>query len=336
MKTEYIEKEAVHMQDEDLVLINNDEFSEKTVYFGNNGLIGDKKYYRDLEKYPLLSPEEEIKLFTAYGKSTDEEAKERIAHKIINANLRLVITVAGRYNNRGLPFQDLVQEGNAGLIKAVQKFDINKGYKFSTYAVYWIRQSIMRALADNSRLIRLPVHAHEASLKLNRYLEEYYNTHGERLVINDETLEELTKKFNVEKLVMRALLTYRDAYSLDQPINAEEPDASIIDYIADEDNAEENIINHKQAEEIFAIMDKCLTEREKEVLMYRFGFIDNKVWTFKELGEMYGITFERVRQIEYKALEKIRGQLKTEDNKLTASRTRGRKRKERKRQKNEY
>ena len=336
MKTEYIEKKPIHMQDEDLALINNDEVSEKTVYFGNNGLIGDKKYYRDLEKYPLLSPEEEIKLFTAYGKSTDEEAKEIIAHKIINANLRLVITVAGRYINRGLPFQDLVQEGNAGLIKAVQKFDINKGYKFSTYAVYWIRQSIMRALADNSRLIRLPVHAHEASLKLNRYLEEYYNTHGERLVINDETLEELVKKFNVEKIVMRALLTYRDAYSLDQPINAEEPDASIIDYIADEDNAEENIMNHKQAEEILVIMDKCLTEREKEVLMYRFGFYDNKVWTFKELSEKYGVTFERVRQIEYRAIEKIRGRLRTEDNKLTASRAKGRKRKERKRQKNEY
>ncbi len=316
MKNEYIKEEQKNIQD---ALLEKELQNQIENRSDKNNLIGERKYYSDLLKYPLLSTEEEFELFTAYENATDEEEKRKIEHKIINANLRLVLTVVNKYVNRGLPTQDLIQEGNFGLIKAVHKFEVSKGCKFSTYAIFWIRQSIMRALADNSRIIRLPVHAHEVFLKLNRYMEEYYNETGKKFVINDETFEELVKKFNVEKIVMRALLTYRDAYSLDQPLNADEPDTTIVECVVDEEeNAEDKIIDKQQAEEILEIMDKYLTEREKEILLHRFGFYDNKVKTLKELGIMYGITFERARQLESKAIKIIREGLKANNKNIPA------------------
>ena len=256
-----------------------------------------RMYLKEIGRISLLTPEEEMELSIRVANG-DEEAKNRLAE----SNLRLVVSIAKRYVGRGLLFLDLIQEGNIGLMKAVEKFDYDKGYKFSTYATWWIRQAITRALADQARTIRVPVHMVETINKMARIQRQL------TLELNREpTEEELAKKMGISVEKVRDVIKIsQDPVSLETPIG-EEDDSHLGDFVKDINamTPEEYATNEILKEEIKAVLE-TLQEREQEVLELRFGLIDGTSHTLEEVGKRFNVTRERIRQIEAKALRKLR------------------------------
>ncbi|WP_207640164.1 RNA polymerase sigma factor RpoD [Desulfofundulus thermocisternus] len=256
-----------------------------------------RMYLKEIGRIPLLTPEEEIELAKRIEQG-DEEAKRRLAE----ANLRLVVSIAKRYVGRGMLFLDLIQEGNLGLIKAVEKFDYRKGYKFSTYATWWIRQAITRAIADQARTIRIPVHMVETINKLIRVSRQLLQELG-----REPTPEEIAKEMGISEEKVREIMKIaQEPVSLETPIGEEE-DSHLGDFIEDQDArapAEEAsyTLLREQLEEVL----KTLTDREQKVLRLRFGLDDGRARTLEEVGQKFGVTRERIRQIEAKTLRKLR------------------------------
>ena len=256
-----------------------------------------RMYLREIGKIPLLTYEEESELAQKIIEG-DEEAKQKLAE----SNLRLVVSIAKKYVGRGMLFLDLIQEGNMGLIKAVEKFDYNKGFKFSTYATWWIRQAITRAIADQARTIRIPVHMVETINKLIRTSRQLLQQNG-REPTPDEIAEEMD--LPVEK-VMEIQKIAQDPVSLETPIG-EEDDSHLGDFIQDEDSPapQDSAAHTLLREQLEEVMD-TLTPREAMVLKLRFGLQDGKARTLEEVGKQFDVTRERIRQIEAKALRKLR------------------------------
>ena len=256
-----------------------------------------RMYLKEIGQIKLLTTEEELDLADRILEG-DEQAKTILAE----ANLRLVVSIAKRYVGRGMLFLDLIQEGNIGLMKAVEKFDVTKGYKFSTYATWWIRQAITRAIADQARTIRVPVHMVETINKLARIQRQL------TLELNREpTEDELAKKMNTSVDKIREIYKIsQEPVSLETPIG-EEDDSHLGDFIKDEHNMspEEYATNEMLKDEISDIL-LTLTEREEKVIRLRFGLEDGKARTLEEVGQIFGVTRERIRQIEAKALRKLR------------------------------
>ena len=278
---------------EDLKL---DEITD-TSYEGINVDDPVRMYLREIGKIPLLSYDKELELAKRILDG-DEEAKQELAE----ANLRLVVSIAKKYVGRGMLFLDLIQEGNMGLIKAVEKFDYTKGFKFSTYATWWIRQAITRAIADQARTIRIPVHMVETINRLIRTSRHLLQQFG-----REPTIEEIAQEMDmsVEK-VMEIQKIAQDPVSLETPIG-EEDDSHLGDFIQDEDSpAPQDAASYTLLREQLNEVMKTLTPREAKVLRLRFGLDDGKARTLEEVGKEFDVTRERIRQIEAKALRKLR------------------------------
>ena len=256
-----------------------------------------RMYLKEIGRVPLLSADEEIALAKRM-EAGDEEAQKELAE----ANLRLVVSIAKRYVGRGMLFLDLIQEGNLGLIKAVEKFDYNKGYKFSTYATWWIRQAITRAIADQARTIRIPVHMVETINKLIRVSRQLLQQLG-----REPSPEEIAEAMEISVERVREIMKIaQEPVSLETPIGEEE-DSHLGDFIEDQDapapaEAASFLLLKEQLEEVL----DTLTEREERVLRLRFGLDDGRARTLEEVGQNFGVTRERIRQIEAKALRKLR------------------------------
>lgn len=256
-----------------------------------------KVYLKEIGRVPLLSPEEEIDLAIRISNG-DEAAKKRLSE----ANLRLVVSIAKRYLGRGMQFLDLIQEGNLGLIKAVEKFDYTKGFKFSTYATWWIRQAITRAIADQARTIRIPVHMVETINKVKKVSSQLLHTNGHEPTA-DEISEELDMPVEKVREIMRVA---QEPVSLETPIGEEE-DSHLGDFIPDDDApAPADAASHTLLKEQLADVLDTLTPREEKVLRLRFGLEDGRSRTLEEVGKEFNVTRERIRQIEAKALRKLR------------------------------
>lgn len=268
-----------------------------------------KMYLKEIGALPLLTSEEEIVLaktveagMRADALSEEKEAAREAKKELADRNLRLVVSIAKKYLGRGLQFLDLIQEGNLGLLKAVDKFDYTKGYKFSTYATWWIRQAITRAIADQARTIRVPVHMVETINKLNRISRQLLQENG-----REATNEELAKAMGVSLAKVREVKKIaQDPISLETPIGEKE-DSHLGDFIEDHeaiapDDAAGSILLREQIEELLT----GLTERERQVLELRFGLKDGKTRTLEEVGKYFDVTRERIRQIEGKALSKLK------------------------------
>ncbi len=256
-----------------------------------------RMYLKEIGKIPLLTPNEEIELAKGMERGS-EDAKRRLAE----ANLRLVVSIAKKYVGRGMLFLDLIQEGNLGLIKAVEKFDYHKGYKFSTYATWWIRQAITRAIADQARTIRIPVHMVETINKLIRVSRQLVQELG-----REPLPEEIAEEMNItEERVREILKIAQEPVSLETPIG-EEDDSHLGDFIEDQDvQAPAEAAAFELLKEQLDDVLETLTPREKKVLKLRFGLDDGRSRTLEEVGQVFGVTRERIRQIEAKALRKLR------------------------------
>ena len=283
---------------EDLELVEEEKLVD-TAELSENMSVNDpvRMYLKEIGKIPLLSADEETELAKKMAEG-DVEAH----NKMIEANLRLVVSIAKRYVGRGLPLLDLIQEGNLGLIKAVGKFDYTKGYKFSTYATWWIRQSISRAIADHARTIRIPVHMVETINRVSRATHELVQELG-----RDPSSAEIAQKLNmpVERVeeIMRAA---QEPISLETPVG-EEDDSHLGDFIQDEEASEPaDAASYAMLREQLAGVLKTLTPREEKVLRLRYGLTDGKMHTLEEVGAEFDVTRERIRQIEAKALRKLR------------------------------
>ncbi len=256
-----------------------------------------KVYLKEIGRVPLLTPEEEIELAIRIA-DDDPKAKQRLAE----ANLRLVVSIAKRYVGRGMQFLDLIQEGNLGLIKAVDKFDYTKGFKFSTYATWWIRQAITRAIADQARTIRIPVHMVETINKVKKTNSQLLHKNG-----SDPSAEEIAAELDMPVDKVREILSVaQEPVSLETPIGEEE-DSHLGDFIPDDDapapaDAASMLLLKEQLNDVL----KTLTPREAKVLALRFGLEDGHPHTLEEVGSEFGVTRERIRQIEAKALRKLR------------------------------
>ena len=288
---EAIEAEALEVSDKQL----EEEYE--------NAKLDDpvRMYLKEIGKIPLLTPEEELEVAKDLV-SEDEKARAAARKRMSEANLRLVVSIAKRYVGRGMQLLDLIQEGNLGLMKAVEKFDYTKGYKFSTYATWWIRQSITRAIADQARTIRIPVHMVETINKVLRTSHSMVQSLG-----REPTTQEIAAELHMDvQKVEEILKIAQEPVSLETPIG-EEDDSHLGDFIQDDDAsqpAEEAsyTLLREQLEEVL----KTLTPREEEVLRMRFGLIDGKPHTLEEVGKKFDVTRERIRQIESKALRKLR------------------------------
>ena len=268
-----------------------------------------RMYLKEIGRVPLLSADEEIVLAKQIEAGAEEDAtykeiqlSKMAKKKLVDANLRLVVSIAKRYVGRGMLFLDLIQEGNLGLIKAVDKFDYTKGYKFSTYATWWIRQAITRAIADQARTIRIPVHMVETINKLIRISRQLLQDKG-----REPTPEEIAEGMGITAERVREIQKIaQEPVSLETPIGEEE-DSHLGDFIEDQDavapdDAASYILLQEQIEDVFT----CLTDREQQVLILRFGLKDGKPRTLEEVGQHFNVTRERIRQIEGKALTKLR------------------------------
>ena len=261
-----------------------------------------RMYLKEIGKVPLLSAEEEIELAKRMADG-DEEAKKRLAE----ANLRLVVSIAKRYVGRGMLFLDLIQEGNLGLIKAVEKFDYQKGFKFSTYATWWIRQAITRAIADQARTIRIPVHMVETINKMSKMQRKLTLELG-----YEPSVAELSEALGMsEDKVMEIMQIAREPASLETPIG-EEDDSNLGDFVADGNvvTPEGNVESVMLREHIDALLGD-LKERERQVIILRFGLEDGHPRTLEEVGKAFNVTRERIRQIEAKALRKLRNPVRS-------------------------
>ena len=289
------------VDDEEIILTEEDEVDMENLDLSipDSISIEDpvRMYLKEIGKVPLLSAEEEIELAKRMELG-DQEAKKRLAE----ANLRLVVSIAKRYVGRGMLFLDLIQEGNLGLIKAVEKFDYRKGYKFSTYATWWIRQAITRAIADQARTIRIPVHMVETINKLIRVSRQLLQELG-----REPTPEEIAEEMNMPVDRVREILKIsQEPVSLETPIGEEE-DSHLGDFIQDDNvpvpaDAAAFTLLKEQLVEVLG----TLTEREQKVLRLRFGLDDGRARTLEEVGKEFNVTRERIRQIEAKALRKLR------------------------------
>ncbi|HEU5121656.1 MAG TPA: RNA polymerase sigma factor RpoD [Candidatus Saccharimonadales bacterium] len=281
-------------EEEDVDALNNTE------YFDDISDDSVRLYLREIGKIPLLSAEEELELAQKVVQG-DKRAKDKMAE----ANMRLVVSIAKRYSGRGLDFLDLIQEGNTGLLRAVEKFDPDKGFKFSTYATWWIRQAITRAIADQARTIRIPVHMVETINKLlrtQRRMTQELN--------REPTIEELAKELEMEpEKVEYVMKIKQDITSLDAGVgrDGEEEDSVLADFIEDEDgdSPEDSAANQLLKEQVQSILS-TLSEREQKIIKMRFGLESGKSHTLEEVGQEFAVTRERIRQIEAKALAKLR------------------------------
>ncbi len=274
---------------------NNELFEQALSDIGLDDPV--KMYLKDIGRVPLLSAEEEVDLARRMQEE-DEAAKKRLSE----ANLRLVVSIAKRYVGRGMLFLDLIQEGNLGLMKAVEKFDYQKGFKFSTYATWWIRQSITRAIADQARTIRIPVHMVETINKLTRVQRVLLQELG-----REPNPSEIAEKMGVtEERVREIQKIAQDPVSLETPIGEEE-DSHLGDFIEDEKTTtpNESVVFSMLKEQLLGVLD-TLTPREEKVLRLRYGLDDGKPRTLEEVGREFNVTRERIRQIEAKALRKLR------------------------------
>ncbi|NLK76027.1 MAG: RNA polymerase sigma factor RpoD [Clostridiales bacterium] len=303
---EYLEKHNVDVlrftgeeEDEDIIIDEEEDIETVDISIPEGINIEDpvRMYLKEIGKVPLLTAEEEIELAKAMEQG-DENAKKRLAE----ANLRLVVSIAKRYVGRGMLFLDLIQEGNLGLIKAVEKFDFRKGFKFSTYATWWIRQAITRAIADQARTIRIPVHMVETINKLTRVQRQLLQDLG-----REPSPEEISEvmKIPVER-VREIQKISQEPVSLETPIGEEE-DSHLGDFIQDDNvpvpaDAAAFTLLKEQLVEVLG----TLTEREQKVLRLRFGLDDGRARTLEEVGKEFNVTRERIRQIEAKALRKLR------------------------------
>ena len=256
-----------------------------------------RMYLKGIGQVDLLSAEEEVDLAQRM-----EDGEERAKQQLIEANLRLVVSIAKKYVGRGMSFLDLIQEGNMGLMKAVDKFDYTKGYKFSTYATWWIRQAITRAIADQGRTIRVPVHMVEKINKLVKVSRRLFQEKG-----REPTPEEIGEEMNISAEKVREIKKIsKESISLETPIGDEE-DSNLGDFIEDEEMPEpsSSVSNIMLKEQLDEVLDS-LTEREKRILELRFGIEDGRDRTLEEVGKEFGVTRERIRQIEARALRKLR------------------------------
>lgn len=290
----------IQIDDIDLSKVSGADTDDFDAGMGMEGVAIDdpvKVYLKEIGRVPLLSSEEEVRLAIAI-KDGDEAAKKRLSE----ANLRLVVSIAKRYLGRGMQFLDLIQEGNLGLIKAVEKFDYTKGFKFSTYATWWIRQAITRAIADQARTIRIPVHMVET---INRVLR---TSHAMVQKLGREpTTKEIADELHIEQSKVEEVLKIaQEPVSLETPIGEEE-DSHLGDFIQDDEASQPSeeasyTLLREQLEEVLS----TLTPREEQVLRMRFGLVDGKPHTLEEVGKQFDVTRERIRQIETKALRKLR------------------------------
>ena len=298
---EIVDDTRSEQSDEEIEKVNDDEIEEVEIDLSvPEGISIDdpvRMYLKEIGRVKLLSAEEEVELAKRMEQG-DEEAQKLLAE----ANLRLVVSIAKRYVGRGMLFLDLIQEGNLGLIKAVEKFDYNKGYKFSTYATWWIRQAITRAIADQARTIRIPVHMVETINKLIRVSRQLLQLLG-----REPTPEEIAKEMDISVERVREIMKIaQEPVSLETPIGEEE-DSHLGDFIEDQEapapaDAASFMLLKEQLEEVL----DTLTPREEKVLRLRFGLDDGRARTLEEVGQSFGVTRERIRQIEAKALRKLR------------------------------
>lgn len=287
-------------------LSDEDVPDEKELQDISNLIVGDVKvndsvkiYLKEIGKVRLLTAQEEVEIAQRIANG-DEDAKQ----ELINANLRLVISIAKRYAGRGMPFLDLIQEGNMGLIKAVEKFDYTKGFKFSTYATWWIRQAITRAIADQARTIRIPVHMVETINKITRAQRQLVQELG-----RDPTAEEISEKLDgalSPDRIREIQCINQEPVSLETPIG-EEDDSHLGDFIEDKEVVSPSEYTTKSLlkDELYDVLQE-LTDREARVLELRYGLLDNHPRTLEEVGKEFGVTRERIRQIEAKAIKKLR------------------------------
>ena len=281
------------IEDSDVIEIDPDDLKE--------ALAAEKIYLNEIGTYPLLTAEEEAELGRIIHDESGEK-QEAAKKKLAESNLRLVVSIAKKFIGRGLPLMDLIQEGNIGLLKAVDRFDYTMGNRFSTYAAWWIKQSIMRALADQSRNIRVPVHVAESINRLLKDQKELAQKLG-----HEPTVEELSEETGipVEKIT-EMLNSSLDSISIDSSVG--EDNSTLQDYISDDQssNAPDFEITQKMLKEELNKALDSLDERERSVLEYRYGLKDGNVHTLEEIGNMYGITRERVRQIESRAIRRLK------------------------------
>ena len=256
-----------------------------------------RMYLKEIGKIPLLSLAEEQELAQRL-----QEGDEKAHNRMVESNLRLVVSIAKRYVGRGLPFLDLIQEGNLGLLKAVDKFDYTKGYKFSTYATWWIRQAISRAIADHARTIRIPVHMVETINRVSRASHELVQELG-----REPSSEEIAQRIHMPmEKVVEIMRVAQEPISLETPVG-EEDDSHLGDFIQDADATQPaELASYMMLREQVAEVLKTLTPREEKVLSLRYGLIDGRMHTLEEVGEEFEVTRERIRQIEAKALRKLR------------------------------
>ena len=292
------EPNAAELEDEELEA--DEDTLNSNQYFDDVSDDSVRLYLREIGKIPLLNAEEELALAKKVV-AGDKKAKDKMAE----ANMRLVVSIAKRYSGRGLDFLDLIQEGNTGLLRAVEKFDPDKGFKFSTYATWWIRQAITRAIADQARTIRIPVHMVETINKLlrtQRRMTQELN--------REPTIEELAKELEMEpEKVEYVIKIKQDIQSLDAGVgrDGEDEDSVLQDFIEDEDSAtpEESATNQLLKEQVQSVLS-TLSDREQKIVRMRFGLDNGKSHTLEEVGQEFAVTRERIRQIEAKALAKLR------------------------------
>lgn len=301
MSAEEIRTTSPQLIDDEFEEITDDidcDLDSEALYTPDDMNVSDsvRLYLKEISSYPLLTAEEEIELAKRIEVG-DTYAREQLAQ----ANLRLVVNIAKKFNSTSLSFLDLIQEGNIGLMKAVDKFDYRKGFKFSTYATWWIRQAISRAINDKSRTIRIPVHQCERINKVRRVRRDLSQSLGREVTREDIAQELGMPDDQVAKIISYSL----DTVSLETPVG-EEQDSQLSDYIRDEASPEPEavVVAGSMRESVLELME-CLTEREETILRLRFGIDDGKERTLDEVGGVYGLTRERIRQIEAKALRKL-------------------------------